>query len=403
MEKLISISKNQQHSLTVKVLYLITGILLTFYLCGTHVMTSHAANGLTMTTQYSDITVQAGDNLTFDLDMLYTGGTCNAKLSVSNLPDGWEGYFKGDSYEISSVSVTDTLPETEPSFYLTVPDTAEEGTYTITLLADAGDDVSATLDLNVTVQAQAASASTYTVQYPEQEGSSDSTFSFTGTIANNGVADSSYSLSTQAPTGWTVTYAPSGDTTQINSIDVASGSSEALTISVAPPSDVEPGDYNISLGAASSAETLSETLTITITGTYDLTVSTPDQVLSMDAYANHESDITIDVTNNGNVDLSNVALSSDGPDDWDIEFETDTIDTLAAGDTQEVVCHVTPDSTAITGDYLATITATADDTTASTDIRVTVKTRTIWGIIAVLLIVAVCAGLGYIVKKYGRR
>jgi uncharacterized membrane protein len=403
MEKLITVSKNHQHSLAVKVLYLITGIMLTIYMLGMHVLTSHAEGALSMTTPYSDITAQAGDSLSFDLDMLSSQGTSNAKLSVANIPDGWSGYFKGGNYQISSVSVTDKLPETVPSFNLDVPATAKEGSYKISLLADAGNGVSTTLDLNIAIKNHSAGQSTYTIQYPEQEGAAGTAFTFSGTLDNKGVADSSYHLSTQAPSGWTVAYKPSDGSSQVNSINVKSGASETLSISVTPPSDVAAGDYNISLGAVSSSETLSTKVKVTITGTYNLAVSTPNQVLSMDAYSNHKSDITMSITNNGNVALNNIALSSSGPDNWKIEFDKDTIDTLAAGQTKKVVCHVTPNSSAITGDYMATIKATTSNTTASADVRVTVKTRTIWGVIAVVLILAVCGGLGYVVKKYGRR
>lgn len=403
MEKSISVSKNRQHVRSLHILYFVCGLLLTFYMLGMHVLTSHAQGALTMSTPYSDLTVQAGETLSFDLDMLSSSGTVNAKLSAANLPDGWSGYFKGGSYEIGSASVTDKLPETVPTYNLTIPAKAKDGTYTITLLADAGNGISSSLDLHITVKAQAAGQSTYTVQYPEQEGASGNSFSFSGTIANNSSQDATFNLSTQAPSGWTVSYTASDGNTKINSIDVASGASQAVTIAVAAPSDCDAGDYNISLGAVSSTETLSSKLKVTITGTYNLTVSTPNQVLSMDAYANHKSDITMSVTNNGNVDLNNISLSSEGPTNWKMEFEKDTIDTLKAGETKTVVCHVTPDSSAITGDYLATIKATTDGTTATTDIRVTVKTRTIWGVIAILLIVGVCGGLGYVVKKYGRR
>lgn len=386
-----------------QVLYLIGAMLLVLYLVGLHALTSHAEGALSMTTPYSDITTQAGQTISFDLDMLSGSGDISAKLSASGLPKGWSGYFKGGNYEIGSATFTGTLPSTLPTYNLSIPADAKDGSYTINLLADAGNGVTAALPLNVTIKSQAAGQSTYTIQYPEQQGATGNSFSFSGTITNNSSKDTTYNLSTQAPSGWTVTYTPSDGSSQINSIDVASGASEALKISVTPPTDCDAGDYNIALGAVSSTETLSAKCKVTITGTYNLTVSTPDQVLSMDAYANHRSDITMTVTNNGNVDLTNVALSTEGPDNWKLEFDKDTIDSLAAGETKNVVCHVTPNSSAITGDYMATMKATAGNTTATADVRVTVKTRTIWGVIAVLLIIAVCGGLGYVVKKYGRR
>ena len=53
----------------------------------------------------------------------------------------------------------------------------------------------------------------------------------------------------------------------------------------------------------------------------------------------------------------------------------------------------------MTGDYMATITATADETTADAQFRITVKTRTAWGIAAVCVIVILVCGVGFVFKK----
>jgi uncharacterized membrane protein len=44
-----------------------------------------------------------------------------------------------------------------------------------------------------------------------------------------------------------------------------------------------------------------------------------------------------------------------------------------------------------------------DETSASADFRVSVKTSTTWGIAAVAIIIVLIAALGAIFKKYGRR
>ena len=132
-------------------------------------------------------------------------------------------------------------------------------------------------------------------------------------------------------------------------------------------------------------------------------MSTPSGKLSFDAYANAEKSVTLSVTNNGNVDLQNLNLTSSAPSGWEVSFDESTIDLLEAGSTKEVTAHVTPGEDAMTGDYVATLTVGTEETSDSTEFRVSVKTRTSWGIIALGIIVLLVIFLARIFKKYGRR
>lgn len=72
-----------------------------------------------------------------------------------------------------------------------------------------------------------------------------------------------------------------------------------------------------------------------ITGTYDLVLSTPSGLLSADAQAGKDTDITLTLTNNGNTDLQNINLTSTTPDGWAVEFSESTVELLEAGATKE--------------------------------------------------------------------
>ena len=186
-----------------------------------------------------------------------------------------------------------------------------------------------------------------------------------------------------------------------------SGESKGINVSVVPPTDIASGEYDISCSAVSAQETLSVNLKAVITGTYGLKLETPDGRLSFDAHAGSESDVTLNVTNTGNVDLTDVALTSSAPSGWTVTFdlEDNSIDSIAAGATTQVIAHVKPSSDAITGDYVTSFTARNSETSASdtAEFRVSVKTSTIWGFVAIVIIVCVAGGLGYVFKKYGRR
>jgi uncharacterized membrane protein len=166
---------------------------------------------------------------------------------------------------------------------------------------------------------------------------------------------------------------------------------------------VEKGDYTIPVSAISAEDSLSEELAVSITGTYDVQLSTSDGRLSCDAYANKGTNVTLTVTNNGNVDLENLNLQSSVSTGWDVEFSESTIELLEAGASKEVTATITPSDNVITGDYVAALSISNDLTSDSAEFRVTVKTTTTWGIVAIAIIVVLVLGLAGIFKKYGRR
>ena len=147
----------------------------------------------------------------------------------------------------------------------------------------------------------------------------------------------------------------------------------------------------------------SQDLSVSITGTYSVSLSTPDGRLSLDAYADKQTSVTLSITNNGNVDLTNLNLTSTAPTNWDVSFSESTIDTLEAGATKEVTAYIKPAQDVITGDYVTDITIKNDSASSMAEFRVSVKTPTTWGIVAVAIIVVLVAVLAGIFKKFGRR
>ncbi|MDY3919690.1 MAG: NEW3 domain-containing protein [Candidatus Limivivens sp.] len=366
-----------------------------------------AESGLDMSTDYPGITVKAGESVNFGLDFeSLSGDSYDAALSIESMPEGWDGYFKSSSSQISKVHVNEASASSSSSlatFSLTLPDEVTEGTYTVKLKADAGNGNSDILELEITVNEVANGQGSFSTEYPEQQGATGTNFSFDATIVNNKGTEQSFSLAAEAPTGWQVTFTPSDESTKVASMVVDPESSKGLTISVTPPEDVEKGEYTIPCTAISANETLKVDLTVEITGTYGVSLSTPTGRLSLDAYANDEKALTLSIENTGNVDLENLNLTSSAPSNWEVRFDESTIDLLEAGATKEVTAYIKPDSDAITGDYVTSISIKNSEASSSADFRVSVKTRTSWGIFAVAIIVVLLAGLGYVFKKFGRR
>lgn len=371
------------------------------------VRTEAAGEGILMSTAYPGITALAGETVSFDLDFASLDGEAyDAALSVESIPEGWEGYFQGGDSQISKVHIDGESALTDSalaSFSLTIPETAEEGEYAIELGADAGDGVQSALSLEVEVGQVEVGQSSFTSEYPEQQGATGTTFTFEMTLVNNKSTEQSYSLSAETPSGWQATFTPSGESTNVASLSVEAGSSQGVTVTVTPPQGVETGDYTIPCSATSAEDSLSADLQVTITGTYGVDLSTPTGNLSLDAQAHREKALTLSITNTGNVDLTNLNLTSSAPTDWEVRFDESTIDTLEAGATKEITAYITPNQDAITGDYVTTITLSNDEVSDTAEFRVSVQTSTTWGVVAVCIVVVLVLALAFIFKKYGRR
>ena len=356
-----------------------------------------------LSTQYPALTVKAGDSLTFDLDLdNYSGVSQDITLSVAEIPEGWEGTFSAGSNQVSVVHVKNQATNSEVSFAVDVPLETADGEYIIRLAA-RGEDFADEMEIALTVSAEESGESSFTAEYPSQEGDATTDFTFSATLINNTLSTQNYSFTSNAPSGWQVSFQPSGESTSVAALDVEARTTQAMDISVTPPENVEAGTYEIPVTATSVNESMPITLSVTITGSYGLTLSTPSGRLSLDAYANQESAVQLSLTNTGNSDLTNVNLTSSAPTGWTVRFANETIDIIEAGATVETTMYITPGEDAMSGDYATTITARNSDANDSIDFRITVKTETIWGLTGIGVIVLLAVVIGIVMRKYGRR
>lgn len=360
-----------------------------------------SASGFVMSTDYPGISVKAGNSVSFSLDFSNSGVGQLTTLSTSSLPEGFEGYFQGNSHTVSEVYVQNGYNDGLLTYAVNIPEDASDGEYKITLYAK-GTSKTAALTLTLNVTELNLGASTMTTDYADQEGAVGTSFSFSSTLTNNSTEDQSYTMSADAPDGWTVTYTASDGSTSVSAIDVEGASSSTFTVKVTPADNVEAGEYVIPITAASANETLNMDLKVTITGKYSLSLATQNETLSFNAKANKKTSVVLQVKNEGNVDLTDINLTASTPTDWTVEFSESTIDSLEAGATKEVTAYVTPAQTAISGDYVVSMTASASETSNTSSFRVTVETQTVWGIVGVVIIVAIFACLYEVFRKFGR-
>lgn len=368
---------------------------------------AYAEGGLTLSTTYPGVTVSPGQEFTFDLVVKNESGVPqNVALSLSQIPEGWTARFTGNSKPVSRVFVDndDDNNTSKVSLVVEVPEDAPEGMQSIVATATGQNGAVSSLQLDLNVSTQGYTQDTLTAQYQELAGSSTSTFNFSMTLKNNSGDQQGYSLAApEVPQDWQVKFTTSGSQ-QISSVNLDAGRSETITVGVTPPVDVEPGKYIIPVTATSTDTPLKLDFAVHIIGTYDMKLTTPTGLLSVDAVAGQGSTVTLKIENTGNADLTNITLTAKStPANWTVTFDKDTIETLPAGQRAQVTATIKPAKDAVTGDYVVSIQAKSTLASSQADFRVTVKTSTVWGIVGIVIIAAVVVALVLVFRRFGRR
>lgn len=360
--------------------------------------TLHATPSIRLYTPYTKISVHPGQSITYAVDVMNNSHvTQNVDLWVSGLSPAWDYSLKSGSWDIRQIAV---LPGQKESVTLqvTVPLRINKGAYRFYLHAGQ----KTVLPLTVIVTQRGIYKTAFTTDQPNLEGAANSTFTFNTTLQNATADTQLYALNAEVPPGWDIAFKANGYK-QVASILVNPNSTQNLTIEVHPSDQVPAGKYQIPVMASSGNTGAELNLEVVITGNYGMTLSTPSGLLSTDVTAGSERTLKLTVTNTGSADLKKINFSSSTPTNWDVTFDPKTIDELPAGKTAEVSAVIKADKHAIAGDYLVTIRANTNETSAKADFRVTVKTPMLWGWIGILIILIALASIYYLFRKYGRR
>jgi len=360
-----------------------------------------AAGGISIYTTYPSIVIKPGENIETTVTVSNsTGVGREIELKILSLPENWEAYLEGGGRIIDRVYVS--KDDTDIYLNVKVPKEAEEGTYNVVLGATSGG-YSDRLNMRYIIKPDAENKGEIETNYKELKGSSSTSFKYELQIKNNKNDAQTYSLGADVGRGWQVKFTEKYDSKEIASIPIESNRTANLVVEITPPATITAGEYIIPIAAVSNSETLSTEVKVIITGTYGMKVTTVTGRLNAETTAGKGETIDILIQNTGSAELRNIKLSSWQPTGWNVEFEKDSIDAIGAGESATVKATITPDEKALVGDYVVEISARAPEVTSSAEIRMMVKTSTLWGLAAIAVIAALGFGLYKIFKTYGRR
>lgn len=356
-----------------------------------------AAGPLELYTPYTQLSASPGQTVNYTIELINnTSEIQKVGVSVRSMPADWEYELTSGGFGVSEVAVKPGDSQ-ELRLSVDVPLAVQKGTYTFTVVTDR--DVSLPLSINI------AEAGTFrtelTTDQPNLEGSSDAKFTYTVKLDNKTAEEQTYALRHGAPAGWDVVFKSSAK--NVSSVVLEPNSSQNITVDVTPAANVKAEKYVIPIEAASANTGDSLQLEAVITGTFDMILTTDNELLSAEVTAGSEKKINLVLRNTGSSDLRGIKLTSTRPSNWEVEFEEDENIMIPAGESKTVTATIKASDKAIAGDYVVGINAGSAEISKSTSIRVSVKASVLWGWLGILIIAAVFIGIFYLFRKYGRR
>lgn len=369
-----------------------------------------AQTPLQITTPYPSVVADPGATTKFTVTVT-TETPERVDLSVGQQPQGWTTNLHGGGSTISAVFTeatpiasgqTATTASAQFEVDVVIPTDAAAGDDKVIINGHSASGQSASLELDVAIQPVGSGAITFTANYPQLQGSASTKFSFNLQLKNDTNQQIAFSFEVDAPSGWTTTAEPATQS-QAATTTIDAGSSQTIAVTAQPPSTAAADTYPITVRALGGPQPVEQQLSVTVTGSYSMTVNTSDSRLNASVSAGGTTALTLVVDNTGTAPLTNVAMTSTPPQGWKVTFDQDTIAQIDPGATQNVQATIQAASNAVTGDYVVTFLARNDQTNDSVQIRTTVETSPLGGLIGIAVLVVVAVGLFFVFQRYGRR
>jgi uncharacterized repeat protein (TIGR01451 family) len=358
--------------------------------------------GLYLLADYPAVSVQPGTTANIPIKLQNYGVAPERfQLSVSGVPAGWTATLLGGGQPIAAaMPATDAGVSLE--LRLDIPANAGAGTQTLTVNAE-GQGNTVSLPIAVTLAQKLPAKLKVDTALPALRGTSKSSFEYQLTIKNDSGRNLTVSFTAQAPKNFETSFTEAYGSQELSSVAIEAGKSKDVKLKVRPPSTVDAGTYPVAVTVSAEGATAKTDVSLEIIGQPRLSISGRDGLLSMRAEAGQQSTFPIVVTNTGSAPADDIELSGSAPSGWKLEFNPKTIAKIEPGKDAEAQALVTPTEKSLAGDYQTTLRAASRGETASSQVRVTVVTSTVWGIAGVGIIAAALLIMVGAVVRFGRR
>jgi len=353
---------------------------------------------------YPGVYATLGSSAKFDITLVNPFSTVlTFDVWVESIPANWSASIKSASgTALSAVTVSaqqsvDLVVQVD-----SIASATTDQTYQVMFKAAATRyNITDGLPLSVSLT-EAANEVTITTSLPEIAISAGDSATYSATVANLGISDRFLFLSSQPPSGWTVSF--NAGNSAITSLYLYASNTSALTVTVTPPSSVNVGSYNIPIQVKSeTGAVLAElNLTTTVTGSYSLSLY--PSTYAMAATSGQSASFTATVTNTGYTTLTDIVVNVTLPEDWTYTISPPQVDHLGPRESATFNVNVKiPDNT-VAGDYMVNVMGSCSQTQSSqSQVRFTVSASTSWGIYGIVIAIVFIVALVLVFRKFRRR
>ena len=364
-----------------------------------------AGTSIILYTPYTSRSITPGKSIKYNIQIINrTHEIQDVQFYYIGIPKSWNPSLSASANTINEIAVKPkNLGNNSESLDLdlSIPLKIKKGRYHFKLVGKTTSGLEYVLPLEVNVTKRGIFKTDMEISQANMEGYANSHFTYDMNLVNRTGQKQNYALIADTPPGWDVRFRANGD--YVTSVSMASGKTTYVSIKVTTPPEVKAGKYNIIIHATSGSTSEKATLVTVIKGKYGLKLTTPTGLLSSHITAGGKKEIKLQLKNTGTLPLRHIKLNSSAPIDWNVNFDSQKIDILDPGESTEVNATVIASDKAIAGDYQLQIDANTTNVTSKALFRITVSQTFTWGLIGVLIIIFVIAGIGYLFKKYGRR
>lgn len=394
---------------------LVFSLIAVIVLSGLSTLTGYASDEekperlITMAAEYTGVEVPAGEDVSMDI-IFHNKGTNdeNVNIRITQIPAGWDARIKTYKFTVTGVHVPAEKDKTL-QFEAKAGEDIKPGKYRFRIESQT-EDGRFKMAENIYVQVKKkeekvkeAGGIRVTTSYPVLRGPVTSTFEFRLELENKFDKETEFNMSAKAPEGWEVNFKPAYESKYISSMRMKENATKSIDVEVDPLSTAAVGEYPIDVRVTAEGERSETNLKVILTGSYKLKVGTLSELLSLEARQGKPANVSIYVKNTGTAKNSDISFTSFKPENWEVEFKPEKIETLEPGEYKQVEMIITPYEEALVGDYSVNINAKGEDSSDSAEFRVTVKASTTWGWIGIGIIVVVIGGLTMLFRRLGRR
>lgn len=364
---------------------------------------------LLMAAEFPGVVVSQGEDVAMDLIFHNKGRTDeNVTIALNKVPDGWKAKVKTYRFSLTGLHVP-AAKDKAVTFEAKPDEGTGPGDYRFEIGArteDGAFKMTQAILITVTsaqIESEDSRGVTVATSYPVIRGASDATFEFSLDVTSELEEDAVFDLRAQGPKGWEINFKPAYESKYITGLRLKGRQNQSIGVEVKPVINAEAGEFPINI-RVNSGEAKSEVkLTVILIGTYALEAGTTSGLLSLEARQGRPANISFYVKNSGTAINQDIKFLSFKPENWQIEFKPESIDSIAPGDFKQVEMIITPYNEALVGDYSVGVQVGNEKANKDLEFRTTVKASPVWGWVGIGIIVLVVLGLFAMFRFLGRR